>query len=42
MKWVLPVVIVELAVFGAAEPEVFDFGDLAQYNPKQVGYLAIY
>lgn len=37
MRWILPFALAGLAAFGTAEPEVFDFGELDQYNPKEVG-----
>lgn len=37
MRWILTISLAVLAAFSVAEPEVFDFGDLDQYKPKQVG-----
>jgi hypothetical protein len=37
MRWILPFALAGLAAFGTAELEVFDFGELDQYNPKEVG-----
>jgi hypothetical protein len=38
MRWTLPISLAGLAAFGVAEPEVFDFGELDQYKPREVGF----